>query len=349
MLVNFAGMNRDARHNLDRLHELTSTILDPDRPPHSLRESVIDVAALLTSFGRLPAAPDRELGSGHTLTGGGLAISPQMAAMCADDFARTVVFLRGLHNAIVDARAKTGDRPVRVLYAGCGPLGILALPLMSVLGTDEAQFTLLDIHTESTDSVAAILDALGLRRHVADLLTQDALEYHAPADAAPDIILLEMLRSILEHEPQVAVSRHLLGQAQDAVLIPERIDIDLELVDPANEFSTQVDGGQTVDRARKRTLVGTAFTVSRDAVLAWDDRDIDHVPGHSLVTPEHDRSANLAMLFTRIRVYRDHVLGDYDSGLTSPRVLRLDLVLAPGDPLNFYYRLGRDPGLVWAT
>ena len=51
------------------------------------------------------------------------------------------------------------------------------------------------------------------------------------------------------------------------------------------------------------------------------------------------------MLFTNIKVYEGHVLKDYDSGLTCPRVLSIDAAIKPGDTLQFHYELGSRPRL----
>ena len=40
---------------------------------------------------------------GETASSEGLAISPTQAAMCAGEFQRTAIFLRGLHDAIAEA------------------------------------------------------------------------------------------------------------------------------------------------------------------------------------------------------------------------------------------------------
>jgi hypothetical protein len=51
------------------------------------------------------------------------------------------------------------------------------------------------------------------------------------------------------------------------------------------------------------------------------------------------------MLFTVIRVFRDHVLRDYDSGLTCPRLASINGRFAAGATIRFYYALGNHPRL----
>jgi len=76
--------------------------------------------------------------------GTGLAISPSLAATCLREPSRTLASIRGLAAAIDDALLP--DRAVRVLYTGCGPYALLAVPLMPHFSRKQAAFTLLDIH-----------------------------------------------------------------------------------------------------------------------------------------------------------------------------------------------------------
>lgn len=62
----------------------------------------------------------RDLAAGQSRLSSGLAISPTLAAMCIRELFRTTAFIKGLGAAIKDAVHP--ERPVRVLYAGCGRL-----------------------------------------------------------------------------------------------------------------------------------------------------------------------------------------------------------------------------------
>ena len=86
------------------------------------------MTAILADAQTIRTAPQEDISGGETLTSNGLALSPTMAAMCANDFVRTIQFIRGTHAAIADIRERFPDRPARVLYAGCGPYATLAVP-----------------------------------------------------------------------------------------------------------------------------------------------------------------------------------------------------------------------------
>jgi len=281
----------------------------------------------------------------ETRTASGLALSPATAMTCIDDYVRTIRFIRGTHAAIVDVRKRIGGRPVRILYAGCGPYATLAAPLMTIFSSGEATFTILDVHPDSIASAKSIVETLDLADSVASFETVDAGSYEVGADWQPDIILMEIMNACLESEPQVAVTRHLLLQAPQAILVPEEIRIDLTLANPSCEFdpdSLEQDG-ETI--ARDRIPVASVFAVNRETVHSWGDHCSDRLPASTVQMPAFRDHRYEPMLFTAIRIYENHVLKDYESGLTVPRPLSIYGAFEPGDTIRFHYELGSHPRL----
>lgn len=145
---------------LDELRALTREILAPAK---TLADLIPQAEALRDWFERqahFRIDPAKDIGEGQTRLAGGLAISPALAAMCAREPLRTLAFIRGLAEAIGDAMCHA--RPVRVLYAGCGPHALLAVPLMTVFSREQAVISLLDIHQDCLDSARALIDSCGL-------------------------------------------------------------------------------------------------------------------------------------------------------------------------------------------
>lgn len=332
--------------NLEPLRSVTSSIFNPQRPAYTLRQEIIEITKILSKSGIIWIDSQEDISHGETKTSNGLALSPTMAAMCADDFVRTIQFLRGTHAAIVDNRKQFPDRPTRVLYVGCGSYATLAVPLMVMFTPKEVTFTLLDVHPESIESVKSIVNILGLTDYVTHFETMDAGSYHIDPGWPPDIILMEIMQACLISEPQVAITRHLLPQAPKAILIPEEVRIDLMLVDLSREFELDNLERKVGVIQRDRIPVASVFVVNRETVNSWQNNCTRRLPGSTVQIPHALEQRYQAMLFTVIHVYKNHILKDYDSGLTCPRILSIERAIKAGDTIQFYYELGQQPRLI---
>ena len=313
------------------LRHVTKSILDLSSPAWSLRDQVMSLKSILeTASGFSLVSRGEDIGSGETITSRGVAISPTMAAMCVDDFARTVQFLRGVHAAIQHEH-ELQNRRVRVLYAGCGPWATLAVPLMSVLSSEQVRFTLLDMHSESIRSVERLISALDLAGHVDSRIVCDAGSHKIDPEDPPDIVVVEMIRAALEHEPQVEVSAHLLRQAPNALLIPERISVDLAWLG--------------TDGVRDTEIIAELINVDREFLLSGAlPVSGDRMQLRSVRIPQSSTPGEQLTLLTSIRIYSEFVLSGNDSGITIRRPLsRPDA--STGDVLHFSYEFGKCPGI----
>jgi len=304
------------------------------------------MARILADSQTTRTARTEDISRGETRTSNGLALSPTMAAMCADDFVRTIEFIRGTHAAIVDLRKRVTDRPARVLYVGCGPQATLAIPLMVIFSSTEATFMLVDVHPESIEAAKSIVDTLGLASSAASFETVDACSYRICPDQLPDVILVEAMQACLEAEPQVAIIRHLLKQSPNAILVPEEVRIDLALVDTSREFNLD---GQEQHRGpvqRDRIPIATVFVVNRETVKLWEGNCCNRLPAGAVRIPDPLEPRYQPMLFTTVCIYGNHILKDYDSGLTCPRPPSIPGAIKPGDTIQFHYELGSRPRLI---
>ncbi|MBC3832916.1 hypothetical protein H8K33_15510 [Undibacterium amnicola] len=328
----------------DTLLQLVDTILSPDRHASSLFKEVNALADALTNLGQYVRHPDDDIAKGETRTEQGLALSPHAAALCARDFVRTVQFMRGVYQAVCTQNLRESARPVNLLYVGCGPYALLALPLMLRLTPQQVQISLIDIHADSIDSVLRIVGYLGLQEFVAETAVADAFMYRIERKWSPDIILLEVMQSSLEKEPQIALSRSLMKQAPDALLIPEEVEVSLCLLNPAREFSVQEVDRNDQQTLRDRISLGTLIRVNRQSIRSWENISGMNLPAACVQIPEKIPQGYSPMLMTTIQVYQENVLNTYDSGLTYPRRLNADF--SAGDTLCFSYVLGEHPKLV---
>lgn len=338
--------------NREVFEQLAQAILASERAASSLFKEVNLLSDMLVRIGQYPNGSEDDLAKGETLTAQGLALSPQAAAMCARDFVRTVQFMRGVFQAVNKQISETPTRTVNLLYVGCGPFALLVLPLMLRLSPQQVQINLIDIHRDSLDSVKRIIDYLELQAFIAEAKLIDAMAYCVDSERTPDIVLLEIMQASLEKEPQVALSRHLMKQVPNALLIPENIEVSLCLLDPSTEFSLHdlghelnhdlSDDNKTV--SRKRIHLASLIQVNRQTIQAWENIVDSNLPAVFVTMPNQVPCGYSAMLMTSVKVYGEYELHAYDSGLTYPR--RLNASFKSGDVLCFSYAFGEHPRLL---
>lgn len=314
------------------LAAIAAALCDPQRSLASLVGETVQLRQLVERHSGLSMDRQDGLRDGESFLPSGWAISPVQAGLCAREPYRSAAFIQGLALAVRERLAVRGGRPVRVLYAGCGPFALLALPVMAVLDASQVQFAILDVHAETLDYARELIAALGLDGHVAEYLCADAAAYQMPAGAMPDVIVSETMNTALGKEPQVAILRNLHAQAPAAALLPAAVTVHLGL--------DRRSPGQPC------TDWGRVFTLDADALRAWQGEPGDTLPAASIRLP--DVLDEAPRLLTRIRVHGDIVLGDHACSLNLPLALPGKPALAGGSVLDFQYRLGGQPGLVFS-
>jgi hypothetical protein len=332
----------------EEFKRLTLETLTHDGPRGILAGIVDELVGILENAADFNIERQLDITEGETASSEGLAISPTQAAMCAGEFQRTAIFLRGLHDAIAEAVEMKSPEPVRVLYAGSGPYATLAVPLMTVFPAEKVRFTVLDMHPVSIASAKSVVHRLGLDRSVAAYVLADACEYTIPGDAIPDILLCETMSTALEREPQVAIMRHLLGQAPDAVIVPESVRVDAFLVDTSKEPDIVVpeSAGPTTKWRPDRIPVGPVFELNASTIRSWASLSDQHLPAAAIRLPPPPEPSYRPFLFTTITTHGEHVLRTHDCCLTGIREITDNDNLSAGRSLQFHYRLGAAPCLV---
>lgn len=314
----------------DRQAELACiarAIADPARSIDSLIGETGQLRAFVERYTQLDIDGVSQMTDGESSLPGGWAISPVQAALCAREPLRTAAFIQGLAAAI---RARLADdKPVAVLYAGCGPFALLALPLMAIFSPRQVQFTVLEVHQAALAQARELIEELGYGAHVAAFVCTDAASWRIGTDARPDVIVSETMNTALGKEPQVAIMRNLFVQAPYAALIPAAISVHV--------------GASGRDNAEPCVDWGKVFEVNADNLLAWQAIESSCLPAASITLPAELGSG--ARLLTRIRVHGEIMLHDNDCSLNLPMHLPGRPRLHGAETLAFTYRLGSTPGL----
>ncbi|MGZ8216479.1 hypothetical protein [Methylomagnum sp.] len=332
----------------DRLRAIADTLLDISAPPS---QALAASHALTDLFASLEGFDAGQNGTDYkhrldTYTAHGKALSPINAARCAWEHLRTTRFLQGAHAALREAQRRFPGQRIEVLYAGTGPYATLVLPLLPRFSPEALRLTLLDIHPHCLDSVARLLEGLGLGGFVREFVVADATRYRHPSNRPPHVVITETMQKALIKEPQVAITLNLALQlAPGGLLVPERVDVRACLADPSREMPVLDAEGNCPERAR--VDLGKVFELSLDTARAWAKPDLTDVafpPARVAVPEPRPESATRFMLLTHIATFGEIGLGDYDCSLTCPVEIRPLRDPAPGLAVELRYRMDASPG-----
>jgi hypothetical protein len=264
-----------------------------------------------------------------TATAYGKAVSPTTAAQCAEDAERGRVFIQGLYQAICDQIALKPTQPVKLVYAGTGPLGWLLLPLLPCFSASQLQVTALDIHQWSLQSFRQLLTHFGLLDRICDWVCADATQWQPEQGQTFDLILSETMKHLLQQEPQVQVFCHLQQfLSPQGQLIPQQIKLDAWL-----EWNEQ--------QQHRQQWLGSLFTLDLALCRTLATGDHSAFQGEFRL-PDFEAGPVDLKLTTEVQVYAGHWLKEQQSQLTLPRY-KQRLMPEPGSVVTFHYQQRGEP------
>lgn len=336
------------------LSSIGTIILDESSSPEALRRALSEFVQYCSELTGIAPNPSFDAWAGDSLLSSGVAINPHAAAHCASDYQRSTVFIRGIYAALMSLKPRYADTPLEILYAGCGPFATLLLPILGKFPAGELNVSLLDIHPKSVDSVELLLRHFGLDAHTVHTIRDDACHYKH--NRKLHLIIAETMQKSLEQEPQFAVTANLAPQlAAAGVFIPQNITVSLELADLENEkqLLNQPQAAQAAGPATgtQRVPLATVCVVTAERVEHMINTASPGLyPGELVLEPvtvtmpaSVTNSRLAAALFTRITVFENHRLGDYDSQITLPLKCPELAPLRTGQRYLVSYHLGQYP------
>lgn len=320
---------------MQSIEQLSAILLDPTAETIVVNAACAELYDLFVRTTSATAEAVRGTAPSQRLTAG-LALSPSLAAQCLLDGPRTAAFVRGSLRAIQEAERRFAPSVIEVLYAGTGPFAPLAFLLIPFLGSANVRFTLLDVNEAAVRSVAALAEALSGSGHIREIVRADATTYRHPAPL--HVVISETMQRSLREEPFVAILRNLrLHLAAGALVVPERVTIELALLDAESQ---------------QRQWQGQPGPVEmEDLGLVFQVDATGEIPFQSSTTltvrREASGGAKWLALSTRIRVHGEEVLDPYRSGLTIPEILWPLSPLPRDTTLELRYDSGPHPQVVW--
>ena len=332
-------MRPESSHTYEfaQLRAFADVILADAYHPGLMRQTLHQFESWLVGLAELPLDSEscrENIDSAH-----GMALGPTWAAMCIEDIARTRCFVRGTYQAVLACLSANANRPVHLLYAGCGPFATLVLPLLSYFSEQQLRLTLVDINPISVQCVQRLFARLNLQDHLVEVALTDAVNMKIAQPKGIDIVLSETMQRALQNECQVQIMRNLILQLPDSVvMLPERIALTLAQKDFSKPLATS-------DETRQMETLGTLFELSAATIRQSRSSMENGLPapqteGMTVTLARHEMAL---YVLTDIQVFGDAHLHFNASGLTTPLALQLPLNLRgtqanDGEPVGFPVR-----------
>ncbi len=340
--------------NDTELARIADTVLDEASSPDTLHRALDDFALCCSQLSGISPDPSYDGWAEDTFLDHGMAINPQAAAYCVKDYRRTVVFIRGVFAAIKTAQERFVGDPVRILYAGCGPFATLLLPLLTKFEGGELDVYVLDIHQHSLASVRLLLDHFDLNSHAVHTIQADACSYQHPQPL--HLIIAETMQKALEQEPQVKVTANLAPQCYpQGIFIPEQIEVQLCLAHLDKEIESfrlhNTIEVATLVKMGQRHPLATLFTLIPEQAASqlqsaqYNPVSAKHELARSRIhVPAVENLASFdALIFTRIKVFAQYQLNDYEAQISLPNKCHDLSQSQSGSSYDVCYELGSYP------
>lgn len=265
----------------------------------------------------IPAAQGKALGLNH-------------AAQCLLDYNRTVLFVKGIVQAIRKKQQQFPNTTIQLFYAGCGPYATLLTLVAPLFTSAEVQFTLLEINKNSVDAAKKLITAMELTNHVSDFYLADAVTFKIPQPEKFHVLISETLDAVLYRECYVPILFNLLPQLnKDVVVIPENVLIDVFALSNSKDESSllELNLGTIVNVK----AASTKYMNNKERIKQLEEFKISF----KTLDKEHQKTL---LIDTKVHIHESIWLKRSQSSLTLPLKINLDYSL-PHQSMVFTYFL----------
>jgi len=330
------------------LAQLDGVLRDSEAAPVDRRDAALALHDMFSDLTGLPKlGANRDSGAEHVETElvDGVALSPMDAALCLHDYVRTWAFAEGARRAIEAARIRFPGERIRVLYAGTGPFAPLAVLQVPHFSAADVGFTLVDVHSVSTEATRSLFTALGATDYVDEWATADATRWSSGDGELFHVVIAEVMQRALAKEPQVAVSRQMCTLLHpDGFLVPERISLELALFDPSTTFQDNDEGVIEMRTDYERLSLGSVFELTAQTARSMVVTD-EQIELPSVGVPATVSGDSPLNILTQITTFDGVTVTEGQSGLTTIEPVSLPSIVNAHDCLVVSYQLGEHPKL----
>ena len=338
--------NSDAKHFQESLQAYANALTGDDATFIEIKSAADNLHSLFVKAGGINALADDAPG---TYSAFGLAVSPVSAGRCLLDSMRTRKFARGLRLALNHKLQSGSNKPLNVLYAGSGPYALLAVLMTPYFKPEELQFSIIDIHRKSVDSVKEIISQFNLSAYFKEVILSDAIKYKAAENNKPDVLIIEAMLNALQKESQVAIAANLAPQlSDDGIMIPEEITVTPVFIEIHIRNAMMLGNDiSNFTQAASHPLAPAVKLNKASAIAASKNINRPFIP--LVLKPEEDfLLPNYELeLQTTIKVWGEEMLQLSDSALTMPLKIASGEELFGKKRITFNYNNGPLPGFTW--
>ena len=282
----------------------------------SIKEEIISVGEFINDFDFF--LDDIKLeNTNEKQTNNGVALSSKHAKDCIEDPIRTARFLKGIYKSLENLKKRFTNDKITILYAGCGPLGTLILPLLGFFTSKKIEVVLLDINKESINTIKKIVKKLEYEHYIKEYIIADAVKYKKPNNVIFHLIVSETMDKGLTIEPQVEIIRNLGNQLiKNGIFIPEEIQIKKGYSFFAKEFIFDLKKKSIdIENQELLSLQEKLFTITKEISIK---EDYFSYQTNWIKKPKKFEKNPDIVLFTEVLVYDDIKLKKGESFITNP-------------------------------